>query len=930
MIEFRTLGVLDLRDASGAKVSAVLVHPKRTALLAYLALATPRGFHRRDTLLALLWPESTQEHARASLRKAVHHLRRALGDDAIIGSGDEGVSLNPDVVRCDAVAFEIAIDANATSEAFEHYRGPLMNGFVLSEAPEFERWLDLERARLRVRAFDAAWREAERQANAGHAFEAAMWGRRAATLAPDDEAGLRRLIALLERLGDRAGAVSAYEDFARRLREDFDTEPSAETQTLIARVRGASAKPAVRTTPSSTSAPPLVPAANPIPTTRESRRIRQLAIALAIVAVIAGAWGFLRQDTPAAPNTVAVLPFEFRGDAQHAYLAAGVASLLGTTLDGIGGFQTANGNDARQYIKGDVVEAGGRVRINAALYDSREASRPSVRASVEDSTSQLFSIVDRLVSQLVVGRADTTLRLTKAAARTTSSLPALKAYLDGEQRFRIGHYKEAVDAFQKAVAADTTFALAYYRLAVAYSWSSDTMAHPTALKAARFAERLTTPDRALVEAFVPYTEGDAEEAERRYRAILQTRPFEGEAWYPLGEVLFHDNPIRGRPIGEAKPLFERAMALGASDSPLTHLLEIAAIDADYAAFDSLLPGIAAGAHFDQVGRTVHALTRGSDADRKAIIAELRGAPDVDLAQAARHMLFLVEDREQAATVVRLLLEPRRTPEVQALGYILLAHLEAAAGRWRAADSALTMADPLDHARAMEHRALIQALPFLPFPERERAATLAALERWNPSVNVPANAIFEADENLHESFRQYALGVTYAIAKRPEDALRAASQLVQSGPARSAEFLRGLSHAVRGRVAWERDDPAGSLAEMEQARAHVGLEMVGIVPFFNFAPERFLHAEALRVLGRDEEASSWYQAFGEHSPFARVYLAVAERRLGEIEQRRGRLEEAARHFERFARLWRDADPELKPHVADAEARVRDMRRRRSSP
>ena len=49
MIEFHTLGALDLRDSAGSKVSAVLVHPKRTALLAYLAAATPRGFHWRAT-----------------------------------------------------------------------------------------------------------------------------------------------------------------------------------------------------------------------------------------------------------------------------------------------------------------------------------------------------------------------------------------------------------------------------------------------------------------------------------------------------------------------------------------------------------------------------------------------------------------------------------------------------------------------------------------------------------------------------------------------------------------------------------------------------------------------------------------------------------------------------------------------------------------
>jgi DNA-binding SARP family transcriptional activator len=53
MIRLRTLGALDLRDADGQELRGVLAQPKRAALLAYLALATPRGYHRRDTLLAL-------------------------------------------------------------------------------------------------------------------------------------------------------------------------------------------------------------------------------------------------------------------------------------------------------------------------------------------------------------------------------------------------------------------------------------------------------------------------------------------------------------------------------------------------------------------------------------------------------------------------------------------------------------------------------------------------------------------------------------------------------------------------------------------------------------------------------------------------------------------------------------------------------------
>jgi hypothetical protein len=55
---------------------------------------------------------------------------------------------------------------------------------------------------------------------------------------------------------------------------------------------------------------------------------------------------------------------------------------------------------------------------------------------------------------------------TRVAAITTSSVEALKAYIEGERAFRTGSYLPAVDAFQRAVAADPEFALAYYRLSM--------------------------------------------------------------------------------------------------------------------------------------------------------------------------------------------------------------------------------------------------------------------------------------------------------------------------------------------------------------------------------------------------------------------------------------------------------------------------------
>ena len=237
MIELRMLGRLSLTSADGRDVRSLLGQPRRLALLAYLAAATPQGFHRRDTLLALFWPELDQEHARAALRQALHVVRDALDAGAVTSRGDEEIGLDCDQVSCDVVAFERAVDREQFREALDLYRGDLLEGFFISGAPEFERWLETGRARLREAAARAARNLSERAEARDNLTTAVQLARRAAQLVPSDEAALRRLIAVLDRHGDRAGALQAYEEFAAGVAADYDAEPAAETRALIAAVR---------------------------------------------------------------------------------------------------------------------------------------------------------------------------------------------------------------------------------------------------------------------------------------------------------------------------------------------------------------------------------------------------------------------------------------------------------------------------------------------------------------------------------------------------------------------------------------------------------------------------------------------------------------------------------------------------------------------
>jgi len=145
MIEFRTLGVLDLRNSEGVEIRSVLQQPKRLALLLFLATASHRRYHRRDSLLAMFWPELDEDHARAALRRSLYFLGSALGAEVIEARGEEEVRVSPEQLWCDAVAFDEELRAQDQKRALQLYGGDLLDGLHVTDAPQVQDWLDRER-----------------------------------------------------------------------------------------------------------------------------------------------------------------------------------------------------------------------------------------------------------------------------------------------------------------------------------------------------------------------------------------------------------------------------------------------------------------------------------------------------------------------------------------------------------------------------------------------------------------------------------------------------------------------------------------------------------------------------------------------------------------------------------------------------------------
>ncbi|HEU5209624.1 MAG TPA: BTAD domain-containing putative transcriptional regulator [Longimicrobiales bacterium] len=237
MIRLHLLGSVRLLDGDGRDIRAVLQQPKRLALLAFLAAARPRGPQRRDTLTGMFWGESDEASARKSLSQAIYFLRQKIHPALFAGRFGEEIELSAGEVWCDVVEFEALLEAGRTADALNLYTGELMPGFHISEAPEWEKWLDGERDRLRGRASEAAWALAASEEQVGNAGMAAHWARWAAALTPFDEQAHRKVLELLVRTGDRAGALRTHEEFARRLAVEYEVEPSPETAALVEAIR---------------------------------------------------------------------------------------------------------------------------------------------------------------------------------------------------------------------------------------------------------------------------------------------------------------------------------------------------------------------------------------------------------------------------------------------------------------------------------------------------------------------------------------------------------------------------------------------------------------------------------------------------------------------------------------------------------------------
>ena len=480
--------------------------------------------------MALLWPESSPDRARHLLRELLYRLRESLGEDALTSASD-AIHLDPTRIACDAWDFEAAFARGDWAEADRVYGGPLLDGFFIDGAPDFERWADGERTRLaalHARALESL--AAERGARGEWLEAVALWRRRAGA-DPLDARVTRQLMEALDAAGDRAAALRQGALHAALLESELGAAPDPAVAALAARLRSSPARrehgeetgprPAfdARRDPagaeravmaaSGMEAPSHPPADAPLqarpaegraaaPARGGSWRRRALAgLAFAVTVALLAA-GYFRADVRVAerrldPERIAVVPFRTSGaDPELAFLGDGMVELLSLALDGDAGPSAVDPGEvlrawerdegpatsaaarraarrlgAGQVVVGAVVGGARRLTVNASIVDAGSGAVRVAPVEVSGSADSLSAIVGALAAKLLV-RGAGAWRLGGDAPESTSA-EVLRAYLRGMVEFRKGDLVAAGTQLFGALEMDSSFVPAAYQFALIHA-----------------------------------------------------------------------------------------------------------------------------------------------------------------------------------------------------------------------------------------------------------------------------------------------------------------------------------------------------------------------------------------------------------------------------------------------------------------------------
>ncbi|MBV9655700.1 MAG: hypothetical protein JOZ42_14190 [Acetobacteraceae bacterium] len=473
---------------------------KTRALLAIIALSAPRPA-LRGRLAELLWSRRPDEQARASLRQEIHRLLEALspaGGDILSITRDH-LSLRPG--RC-----WVDVDEVLRATTAEPASLSLLDGDLLEDLdgvdPAFDAWLTTERERVRDRARSLAEALLRERSESEGAIPAAQ---QLLSIDRAHEGAWRALMRAHAARGERGMAIQAYERCRAVLADLLDAVPSAETQRLLAEIRGGGKSDG------------QVATAVLDPSRRQEARP-----SAAVVPVLADVRPEPRFQSRGGAR-IGVLPLRLIGPGEEeSHLAPGLADEITTALARFRWLFVVSSNSLGKFIAdtrdestirrmfgidflldGTIQRVRSRLRITIKLLDLRAGNQIVWARRFDRQTHDLLSLQDEVAAE-VVAQIDPEILLIEAkrvSARPPSDPTAydlllralpLIARMDREQYAQAGEFLSRAIALEPDYPAAHAWYAYWHVFLVGQGWAED--ADAALRRAGELAETAITLD----------------------------------------------------------------------------------------------------------------------------------------------------------------------------------------------------------------------------------------------------------------------------------------------------------------------------------------------------------------------------------------------------------------------------------------------------
>jgi tetratricopeptide (TPR) repeat protein len=562
-----------------------------------------------------------------------------------------------------------------------------------------------------------------------------------------------------------------------------------------------------------------------------------------------------------------------------------------TRLDSALARNVAVREGAKAYVAGEVTPFGTGFAIAMRLVSADSGTVLASFQQTANGPAELLGTIDKL-TRSIRGKAGESLKKIHADPPldqvTTSSLEALKKYVEGARAVDASRPDDGIPLLKEAIAIDTTFASAYRKLGVAYrnGGHPGVLADSALVKAYRYRDRLTERERGLL---IGYYFGSGPGRDRAkgveaYEAVLRRYPKEGIAINNLALAL-----NTRREFSRAESLYRRAVQLDPSSQ-------------------------------SRFGNLVEALLHeGKFRDAESVLVEFRTRfPKSATALAQQAMMVYLKGNIDSSIQMMANLRSVGTQRDKALTTWALTDAAILKGKLAESTKWLAMARQEDSVRGVP-----------PEPLRD-SLDVAFMDIW--MYEQPARALSRIDAALRlhpittpsiDRRPYFGVATLYSLAGRPD---RARAMLAQyDAEYRDTTWRRVREsgrHYALAEIALAERRPADAVVEFRRADRMPDGPANGCKVCLPAALAR-----AFDQAGMADSAIAMFEQYISTPDVSRMefdqdptYLAGTYKRLGELYEAKGERVKAASNYRKFVELWKDADPELQPKVVEVRRRL----------